>query len=140
MAQSFTITRRVQFAETDMAGVMHFANFFRWMEESEHAFFRSLGMSVMRQRDGKTFGWPRVRASCEYFGPVRFEDEVEIRIVITDISEKSITYEAIFSHAGQPKARGRIKMVCCRTNPDDGSFTAVAIPDDIRAKFQAFAS
>ena len=35
--------RRVEFAETDMAGQVHFSNFFRYMEAAEHAFFRSLG-------------------------------------------------------------------------------------------------
>ena len=72
MPAIFTLTRRVQFAETDLAGVMHFANYFRWMEEIEHAFFRSMGLSIMSEHDGHPIGWPRGRVSCEYFGPVRF--------------------------------------------------------------------
>ena len=40
MPTEFTIKRRVQFSETDMAGIMHFANYFRLMEEVEHAFLR----------------------------------------------------------------------------------------------------
>ena len=47
MAAEFSISRRVQFAETDMAGVVHFSNYFRWMEEVEHAFFRAVGLSVV---------------------------------------------------------------------------------------------
>ena len=39
----FTTTRRVEFGDTDMAGIMHFANFFRFMERTEHAFLRTLG-------------------------------------------------------------------------------------------------
>lgn len=58
MAQ-FTTRRRVEFSETDMAGIVHFANFYRWMEEAEHDFFRSLGLSIMvRQEDGSYIGWP----------------------------------------------------------------------------------
>ena len=45
--REFSIRRRVQFAETDLAGIAHFSNFVRWMEETEHAFFRSLGMSIV---------------------------------------------------------------------------------------------
>src|SRR3954470_5086228 len=72
MPTTFTITRPVQFAETDMAGSVHFANYFRMMEEVEHAFFRSIGLSVSMQHDGMHIGWPRVSAACEYFGPIRF--------------------------------------------------------------------
>ena len=43
MAHAFTMQRRVEFAETDMAGILHFSNYFRFMESVEHAFFRSLG-------------------------------------------------------------------------------------------------
>jgi acyl-CoA thioesterase FadM len=50
---TFSINRRVQFAETDMAGIVHFSNYFRWMEEVEHAFFRSVGPE---RRDGARGG------------------------------------------------------------------------------------
>jgi len=130
MSRTFTITRRVQFAETDMAGVMHFSNYFRWMEEVEHAYFRSLGMSVVQERDGAMISWPRVRVSCEYFGPLRFEDEVELRFVITDLSEKSMTFEVEFFRDGKRTARGRAKAVCCQMK--DGRFSSIAIPDWLR--------
>ncbi|MFQ5500982.1 MAG: acyl-CoA thioesterase [Phycisphaerae bacterium] len=130
MPREYTTTRRVQFAETDMAGVMHFANYFRWMEEIEHEFFRSLGTSIMSTHEDKPIGWPRVRASCEYFGPVRFEDVVDVQMTITDLTEKSMTYEALFSCNGKRTARGRIKAVCCQMTDD--SFQSIPIPDAIR--------
>ena len=46
----FTTTRRVEFGDTDMAGIMHFANFFRFMEAAEPDFLRSLGLSVAGAR------------------------------------------------------------------------------------------
>ena len=63
MPYEFIFSRRVEFAETDMAGIVHFANFYRMMENAEHAFFRSLGFSVHDEFDGQTIGWPRVSAS-----------------------------------------------------------------------------
>ena len=131
MPKELTITRRVEFAETDLAGVMHFSNYFRWMEEVEHAFFRSMGLSIIQPHEGGTLSWPRVRVSCEYFGPVRFEDEVEMRLVITDIGEKSVTYETIFSLEGKRVARGRIKMVCCLMK--DSTFSSIPIPGFLRS-------
>ena len=40
---TFITHRRVEFSDTDMAGIVHFANFYRYMEQAEHDFFRSLG-------------------------------------------------------------------------------------------------
>src|SRR3954470_13363224 len=104
MPTEFTITRRVQFAETDMAGIVHFANYFRMMEEVEHAFFRSVGLSVSMQHDGMHVGWPRVAAACEYFGPIQFEDEVELRLRVTKVGDKSFNYEVDFVVAGRRAA------------------------------------
>ncbi len=50
MTTPFTTTRRVEFGDTDMAGIMHFANFFRFMESAEIDFLQSLGLSVSLAR------------------------------------------------------------------------------------------
>ncbi|HCE02754.1 MAG TPA: acyl-CoA thioesterase, partial [Acidobacteria bacterium] len=42
----FRLTRRVQFYETDSAGIVHFSVFFRYMEEAEHAMWRAAGLSI----------------------------------------------------------------------------------------------
>ena len=132
MSVSHTLTHRVQFSETDMAGVVHFSNYFKWMEEVEHSFFRSIGLSVIQPQGDAHLSWPRVAASCDYLGPVRFEDEVELQLQLTRVGEKSISYEVRFLKAGNPVARGKITAVCVLVS--DGGFTAIPIPEEIRAK------
>lgn len=73
MTKTFTIKRRVQFAETDLAAILHFANYYKFMEEVEHSFWRSVGQSVMTETDGAVISWPRVKTGCEYFAPAHFE-------------------------------------------------------------------
>ena len=135
MASEFSIRRRVQFAETDMAGVVHFSNYFRWMEEVEHAFFRSAGLSVVMNHDGTEIGWPRVAVECEYYGPVRFEDEVELRLRVMKVGDKSFTYEVDFIRAGKQVALGKVTSVCCAVQPQ--GFSAMAIPSQIKEKLSA---
>ena len=43
MTEPFRTRRRVEFADTDMAGIAHFANFFRWMEAAEVDYLASRG-------------------------------------------------------------------------------------------------
>ena len=133
MPYEFTTTRRVEFAETDMAGLVHFAGYFRYMEETEHAFFRSLGFSVVLWKQFKV-GLPRVHASCDYTGPLHFEDEVEIRLRVREKKEKSLSYDFLFRRVKpQPAvevARGRITVVCV-TRDEAGTMRSVPIPEPI---------
>src|SRR4051794_36919111 len=99
MPHEFKMIRRVEFAETDLAGIMHFSNFFRMMEATEHAFFRSLGFSIHEQQADAAIGWPRVSASCEYQRPLRFEEEVEIHLIVAEVRPRSIRYAFIFRKA-----------------------------------------
>jgi len=129
----FSILRRIQFAETDMAGIAHFSNFFKMMEEVEHAFFRSVGLSVSMQHDGMHVGWPRVSASCEFYGPVRFEDEVELRLRVVKLGDKSFGYEVDFLLQGRQMALGKTTSVCCELRAD-GTMKSIPIPPSIREK------
>ena len=135
MPHGFTIRRRVQFAETDMAGIAHFSNYFRWMEEVEHAFFRSLGMSVVMRHGDQQITWPRVSVACDYSGPVRFEDELEVQLRVVKVGGKSLVFEVDVLNGGERVALGKMTSVCCTVEPG-GQMRSVAIPSDIRSKLE----
>jgi len=118
-----------------MAGIMHFANYFRLMEEVEHAFLRSVGMSVSMQHDNIHVGWPRVSTACEYFAPVRFEDEIELRLRVTRLGEKSMSYEVEFMLGDKRVALGKLTSVCCEL--DAKGMKSIPIPPALRAKLTA---
>ena len=107
MPSPFTITRRVEFGDTDMAGIVHFANFFRFMESAETAFLRSLGLSVSWRDDAKKLGFPRVAASCDFLAPARFEDELTIAVSVERVGTKSVTYRHDFSNQRGEAVAGR---------------------------------
>jgi acyl-CoA thioester hydrolase len=132
MPAEFSIIHRVQFSETDMAGVVHFANYFRWMEMVEHAFFRSLGLSVMMTHEAVNIGWPRVACSCEYHGPARFEDEITLKLRVTKVGGKSLSYEVDFLKGDALVAQGKLTSVCVALK--DHQFGAISIPAPVRNK------
>jgi acyl-CoA thioester hydrolase len=138
MAYEFKVTRRVEFSETDMAGIMHYSNFFRFMETAEHAFFRSLGLSIVKTGDPPV-GWPRVHAECDFKRPLAFEDEVEIHLLVSAKSSKALSYTFIFRklNASPPLevARGALTVVCVSHQPG-GPMTACAIPKFVADKIQ----
>lgn len=135
MSHSFIMKRQVQFAETDMAGVLHFANYYRYMEEAEHAFWRSLGVSVLTRMEDHEISWPRVATSCEYMKPAHFEDELELTVKVVNLSDRSITFAIEFNRSGERIASGRIKAVCCSMT--EGKFQSIPTPESIRKKLEA---
>lgn len=139
MPSEFSLIRRVEFSETDMAGIVHYSNFFRYMESAEHAFFRSLGYSVAARPGAPEVGWPRVHASCDYHRPLRFEDEVEIRMRVVGKQSKALSYEFRFWKLNGPEpvevAKGSLTVVCVSRQPD-GTMKAVPIPDEIGGRIE----
>ena len=133
MRSEFKTRRKIEFADTDMAGIVHFTRFFVFMESAEHEFLRSLGTSVATEWEGNKIGWPRLTASCEYISPLRFEDEVEIKLWVSKKGTKSLTYQFHFTLEGQDIARGQLTTVCCVTNPGE-KLQAIPIPDSIASK------
>lgn len=140
MPYEFTFTRRIEFAETDLAGIVHFANFYRMMENAEHAFFRSLGFSVHYLFDEQTIGWPRVSASCDFLRPLRFEEMVEIQLLVAEVRTRSVRYAFRFwkEDAGQrvEVARGQVVTVAAAMDRATGKFAAVPIPAQLRECLQ----
>lgn len=137
MAYEFKAVRRVEFSETDMAGIVHYSNFFKYMEFAEHAFFRSLGMSVVSRDVDPPVGWPRVRAECDFKLPLHFEDEVEIHMLVSGKHSKSLTYSFRFRRLNENPpcevARGSLTVVCV-THDKDGKMKSAAIPKAIADK------
>jgi acyl-CoA thioester hydrolase len=135
MPVTFRTTRIVEFGDTDMAGIVHFANFFRFMEAAEHAFLRSRGLSVAMDLDGHQVGCPRVSASCEYLRPARFGDELTIVVTLEKVGRSSLNYGFDVLKGEEEVARGQITAVFCRKN-EEGRWESCAIPPAVRAKLE----
>ena len=136
MPTPFQTTRRVEFGDTDMAGIVHFANFFRFMEAAETDFLRERGLSVSFAEGGQRYGFPRVAAACDFVRPARFGDMLTIAVTVEKVGRKSVSYRHDFALDGEPVASGRVTAVFCRKGPD-GVFESMDIPPPIRAKLEA---
>ncbi|HEY0783279.1 MAG TPA: thioesterase family protein [Thermoanaerobaculia bacterium] len=135
---SFTTHRKVEFSDTDMAGIAHFSRFFAFMENAEMEFLNSLGVGFVAQYldlDGRRVGWPRVAASCEYLAPVRFGEELLVQLHVVRKGTKSLTYRFEIEVAGKLVATGTLTTVCCILKID-GTLESIPIPEKIAAVIQ----
>lgn len=139
MAVPFRTDRRVEFRDTDAAGLVHFTTFFHWMESAEHALWREIGVElVASEPGGGIVSWPRVSAACDYERAVRFGDVVEIEVRVAKVGRSSVTFGFTFTHDSARIATGTIVAVRCRLQPGRPP-EPLAIPDEVAAALLAHA-
>lgn len=126
------LRRRVQFPETDATGIVHFTNFFKYMEEAEHELWRSAGLSIAAP--GAEVGWPRIATSFEFRRPLRFEDEFDVHVKIVEKTAKTLRYAAEVRKDGEVVALGSLTIICVRRLPG-GGMKATDIPESIASRF-----
>jgi acyl-CoA thioester hydrolase len=133
VAPRFRYRRRVEFSETDQAGIAHFSVFFRYMEEAEHALWRAAGMSIAPA--GRA-GWARVAAAIDFRAPLRFEDEFDVFLEIAEVGRRKIRYDITFEHNKKLVATGSMTTVPVTKTPD-GQLTSYDVPADVLEKLRA---
>ncbi|MEX0643019.1 MAG: thioesterase family protein [Pirellulales bacterium] len=138
MSKAFHTTRFVEFSDTDMAGIVHFSAFFRYMEAAEHQLLRSLSFSVYTEVGGDVITFPRVHAACDFRSPARCEDTLDIDVTVRRVGTKSVTYGFQFSQHGRDVAEGEITSVCCRI-PHGQPPVSIPIPEVVATKLRELA-
>lgn len=137
MPAPFRTRRRVEFRDTDAAGIMHFSAFFVFMEQAEHELLRQAGLSVVERDGDAEISWPRVSAECDFLSPVKFEQVLEIEVSVRRLGSKSVTYGFSFQCDGREVADGFITSVCCRMETGQPP-RAIEIPERFRAALFPF--
>lgn len=133
MVSEYRLKRRVQFYETDTAGLVHFSWYYRYMEEAEHALWREAGLSIAPP--GAEIGFPRVAASFDFRRPLRFEDEFEVHLTIADITATTIRYTANVTRDEMGIATGTLTVACVRKIAGE-PMRSMEIPADIANRFE----
>lgn len=126
MSKPFEWSRPIEFYETDLAGIAHFSNFYRWMESAEHAFLRDRGIPLHQ----KSVGWPRVSAGADFKKPIRFGDVVRVRVAVEEVRTRSVRFRFEFrvNESDDLHAVGTMTSVCVDLN----TMRAVEIPEEVR--------
>lgn len=109
---AFIYKRRIAFHETDAAGVVYFANYFRLAEEAETHALASLGCIVTRNG----YLYPRVHVEADYTAPLHFFDTVAVHCYIVRIGSSSVHWN--FRIEGPSGLCATIKAISSRRHHD----------------------
>ena len=129
--------RRVEFHDTDRVGLVHFSNYFRYMDTAVAEFFRALDLPgpLTNYWGGNKKGeydWPYVSASCDFKKPLPFDALLDIHVWLKRIGTKSLTFGISYQVGGMEVARGQMVVVCSIGTQDQPH--TVEIPAVIRER------
>ena len=105
--EQYCMLRRVNFADTDMSGRVHFTALLRYVEEAEHEWLRGKGIAV----GSKNGDWPRVHVDCDYRASIAFGDEIEVSLTVSGIGKSSLTYSFALKKSSVICAEGSMVIV-----------------------------
>lgn len=141
MQYDFYTDTQVEFHQVDAAGIVHFSNFYIWMELTEHAFLKKLNIPIFEKDKNTVLGWPRIQTACTYRSPLYFQDALRICLKINQIDPKFIDYTFEFYKQQLDSfvfsASGNIKVVYAKLE-DESPMRQILIPSPYIAKFQAY--
>ena len=108
MSSAPSISRvRVRYAETDMMGVVYYANYLVWFEVGRTDLLRANGWSY-REMELEGYALPVIDAQCTYLESAKYDDELEVRTKGTMMSPVRVqfTYEVVRAADGATLATG----------------------------------
>ncbi|MDB6176419.1 tol-pal system-associated acyl-CoA thioesterase [Paracoccus sp. Z330] len=81
---------RVYYEDTDLAGIVYYANYLKFIERGRSEWLRDLGVDqvAMKQDEGKVFAVRRIEA--DYLRPARFDDRLVVQTGLTRLSPARI--------------------------------------------------
>jgi YbgC/YbaW family acyl-CoA thioester hydrolase len=127
--------RKVEFADADMGGIVHFARYLVFMETAEHELLERAGFPMGTRIDGKTVLWPRVAAALEYKSPARFGDVLDIHVEVMRRGRKSLTFACRIEMEGREIATAEWTTVCCELEPGR-PVRSIPIPAELAARLE----
>ena len=96
---TFAHRQRVRFGETDMQGVVYYANYLLFAEVGRVAYLRALGIEYGRDLIDQGVDFTIGEASVRYLAPLRFDDEYDIRVRVGEIRNSSWAFEYAFERS-----------------------------------------
>lgn len=121
---------RVYYEDTDLGGVVYYANYLRFMERARTEWLRSLGVDQTRLLAERGLIFVIVSAEIRYVQPARFNDELHVTVILESRRRAAMTFaQEIYRRAvdGELLTRGRVQAACV----DAADFRPRAIPTDI---------
>ena len=126
---------RVYYEDTDLAGIVYYANYLKFIERARTEFLRALGFDQARLRveQGLVFAVQRIEA--DYLSPARFDDKVTVETCVRQVTGARTVLQQEIRRDWKLLFSASVTLVCLSE-----AGRPVRLPTDLRACFQVASS
>jgi acyl-CoA thioester hydrolase len=120
---------RVYYEDTDLAGIVYYANYLKFIERARTEWVTSLGVDQMalKARDGVVFAVRRIEA--DFLRPARFGDDLVVETTLQSLGGARLVLEQVVLRGGERLFVAMVTLVCLA---EDGH--AARLPTEVRAR------
>ena len=120
---------RVYYEDTDLAGIVYYANYLKFIERARTEWVTSLGVDQMalKAREGIVFAVRRVEA--DFLRPAKFGDDLLVETTVQSLGGARIVLEQVVLRGGERLFAAVVTLVCLT---EDGH--AARLPVELRAR------
>jgi acyl-CoA thioester hydrolase len=126
---AFALPFRVYYEDTDLAGIVYYANYLKFIERARSEWVRGLGIdqALLRAQQGIVFAVRRVEA--DYLRPAVFDDVLSVQTVLADLSGARLVLDQAVLRDGLVLFSARVTLV-----PIGADGRAARLPSDLRQR------
>jgi acyl-CoA thioester hydrolase len=120
---------KVYYEDTDLAGIVYYANYLKFIERARTEWVASLGVDqiALKARDGIVFAVRRVEA--DFLRPAKFGDDLVVETTVQSLGGARIVLDQVVLRGGERLFAAVVTLVCLT---EDGH--AARLPPDVRAR------
>jgi acyl-CoA thioester hydrolase len=120
---------RVYYEDTDLAGIVYYANYLKFIERARTEWVAALGIDQMALRDAQGMVFAVRRIEADYLRPARFGDDLVVETVLTTLGGARLVLEQVVLRGGERIFVAVVTLVCLG---EDGH--AARLPPEVRAR------
>jgi acyl-CoA thioester hydrolase len=129
----FVIPVRVYYEDTDMAGIVYYANYLRYLERGRTEWLRALGVGQLRLAEETGIVFAVRSLNIEYLKPARLDDQLAVLTELTLAGRAQITLKQWIERGGETLVEATVRVACL----DAKKMKPAALPADLRRKMGA---
>ena len=124
---TFSIRLRVYYEDTDLAGIVYYANYLRFIERARSDWIRHLGVDQIALRATKGIVFAVRRVEADYLRPARFGDDLTVSVALAAMGAASMELVQHVMRGEETLFSAKVTLVCL-----GAADKAVRIPAEIR--------
>ena len=120
---------RVYYEDTDLAGIVYYANYLKFIERARSTMVREAGIDQNAMKDGAGLVFAVRHVDATYLKPAKMDDELRIATKLQQLSGAKLLFEQDVFRGDEMLFSSKITVICM-----NGAGRVIRLPAEIRAQ------